>query len=95
MLAMKAGGIQGRGKGDFLASRDFGDIVTLLDGRSELLEEVAGADDDVRACIAEGTRRLLATLGSWTDSQERYAATPRARNASTSSFCPPSTRSPK
>jgi hypothetical protein len=44
MLAMKLEAFKGRGKGDFLASRDFGDIVTLIDGRSELLEEVAGAD---------------------------------------------------
>lgn len=61
MLAMKLEAFKGRGKGDFLASRDFGDIVTLIDGRSELLEEVAGADADVRAYIAEEMRRLLAS----------------------------------
>lgn len=60
MLAMKLEAFKGRGKGDFLASRDFGDIVTLLDGRSELLEEIAGADADVRAYIAEEMRWLLA-----------------------------------
>lgn len=60
MLAMKLEAFKGRGKGDFLASRDFGDIVTLIDGRSELLEEVAGADVEVRAYIAQEMRRLLA-----------------------------------
>jgi Nucleotidyl transferase AbiEii toxin, Type IV TA system len=60
MLAMKLEAFKGRGKGDFLASRDFGDVVTLIDGRSELLEEVAGAGADVRAYIAEEMRRLLA-----------------------------------
>jgi hypothetical protein len=60
MLAMKLEAFKGRGKADFLASRDFGDIVTLIDGRSELLEEVAGAGADVRVYIAEEMRRLLA-----------------------------------
>ena len=59
MLAMKLEAFKARGKGDFLGSRDFGDIVSLIDGRSELLEEVAGADADVRAYIAEEIHRLL------------------------------------
>jgi hypothetical protein len=60
MLAMKLEAFKGRGKGDFLASRDFGDIVTLVDGRPELLEEVAGAEADVRTYIADEIHRLLA-----------------------------------
>jgi hypothetical protein len=60
MLAMKLEAFQGRGKRDFLASLDFGDIVTLIDGRPELVEEVAGADAAVRAYIAREMRRLLA-----------------------------------
>jgi hypothetical protein len=59
MLAMKLEAFKGRGRGDFLGSRDFGDIVTLIDGRSELLEEVGSADAAVRAYIAAETRRLL------------------------------------
>ncbi len=59
MLAMKLEAFKGRGKGDFLGSRDFGDIVTLIDGRPELLEEVASADAAVRAYIAAEMRRLL------------------------------------
>jgi hypothetical protein len=60
MLAMKLEAFRGRGKGDFLGSRDFGDIVTLIDGRPELLEEVARADAAVRAYIAAEMRGLLA-----------------------------------
>jgi hypothetical protein len=60
MLAMKLEAFKGRGKGDFLASRDFGDIVTLIDGRPELLDEVANADADVRNYISEEMRRHLA-----------------------------------
>jgi hypothetical protein len=59
LLAMKLEAFKGRGKGDFLGSRDFGDIVTLIDGRPELLEEVASAHVDVRAYIASEIRRLL------------------------------------
>lgn len=57
---MKLEAFKGRGKGDFLGSRDFGDIVTLIDGRPELLEEVRSADAAVRAYIAAEMRRLLA-----------------------------------
>jgi hypothetical protein len=60
LLAMKLEAFKGRGRGDFLGSRDFGDIVTLIDGRTELPEEVASADADVRAYIADEMRRVLA-----------------------------------
>jgi len=33
LLATKLEAFKGRGQGDFLASRDFGDIVALVDGR--------------------------------------------------------------
>jgi hypothetical protein len=58
LLATKLEAFRGRGAGDYLASRDFGDVVTLVDGRSELLEEVAAADDDVRAYVAEAFRTM-------------------------------------
>lgn len=53
MLAMKLEAFAGRGEGDFLASRDFGDVVALIDGRPELLDEVASAPVDVRTYIAQ------------------------------------------
>jgi hypothetical protein len=59
MLAMKLEAFKGRGKGDFLGSRDFSDVVTLIDGRPELLEEMASVDAAVRAYIAAEMRRLL------------------------------------
>ena len=60
LLAMKLEAFKSRGKGDFLASRDFEDIVRLIDGRLELLKEVSAAEDRVRAYIAAETARLLA-----------------------------------
>jgi hypothetical protein len=59
MLAMKLEAFKGRGKGDFHASRDFDDIVTLIDGRPKLLEEVTSSPADVRRYIACEMRRLL------------------------------------
>ncbi len=59
LLGMKLEAFKGRGKGDFLGSRDFGDIVTLIDGRPELLDEVASASDNVRTYIADEMARLL------------------------------------
>jgi hypothetical protein len=45
LLATKIEAFKGRGNGDFLASKDLEDIVVLIDGREELAEEVAAADD--------------------------------------------------
>jgi hypothetical protein len=53
LLATKLEAFRGRGKSDFYESRDFEDIVRLIDGRSELLEEVASAPQSLRDYIAE------------------------------------------
>jgi hypothetical protein len=57
--ATKLEAFTGRGNNDFLASRDFADIVSLLDGREELPEEVTECDADVRRYLADEFRRLL------------------------------------
>lgn len=59
LLAMKLEAFKGRGNGDFLGSRDFGDIVALIDGRPELPREVAEAASDIRTYIAAEAQRLL------------------------------------
>jgi len=60
LLATKVEAFKGRGKRDFLGSRDFGDIIALVDGREELTGEVAQAPADVRDYIAAELRDLLA-----------------------------------
>jgi hypothetical protein len=60
LLATKLEAFKGRGKRDFLGSRDFGDIIALVDGREELVDEVAQAPADVRDYIAAELRALLA-----------------------------------
>lgn len=59
LLAMKLEAFKGRGRGDFIGSRDFADIVALLDGRAELISEVEDADADLRQYVAEEISQLL------------------------------------
>jgi hypothetical protein len=47
-----------RGGGDFLASHDLEDIITVIDGRPTLIEEVRAAPRDLRAYLAQALRGL-------------------------------------
>ncbi len=60
LLAMKLEAFGGRGRGDFIGSRDFEDIATLLDRRAEIIGEVRDADAPLRTFVAGETGRLLA-----------------------------------
>ena len=55
-LATKLEAFGNRGRGNFLGSRDIADIVSLVDGREELVGEVAAAEPSVRAFIAGSLR---------------------------------------
>ena len=57
-LATKLEAFRGRGKGDFLGSADIADIVSLVDGRPELVSEVQGTDASLR-------QYLLRSLGEY------------------------------
>jgi hypothetical protein len=46
-VATKLGAFHGRGKDDFFSSHDLEDIITVLDGRFELSEELQSATDEV------------------------------------------------
>lgn len=59
LLATKLEAFKGRGKRDFLASRDFADIIALIDGREELAGEVAPAPPDLRAYLSAELADLL------------------------------------
>jgi hypothetical protein len=60
LLATKLEAFASRGRGDLLGSRDFGDVITLVDGRVELLGEVWSAAEDVRSFVADSIAQLLA-----------------------------------
>lgn len=52
-LATKIEAFRGRGNGDYLASHDVEDMVTLIDGRKELLGEIITAPADLRKFLAD------------------------------------------
>jgi hypothetical protein len=58
-IATKLAAFHGRGHGDVVASHDLEDVVTIIDGRPEILNDVADADDAVRAYISAEIRSLL------------------------------------
>jgi hypothetical protein len=58
LLATKIEAFNGRGREDFLGSRDFGDIIALLDGRKELPAEVLQCEPELRAYLASELGRL-------------------------------------
>jgi predicted nucleotidyltransferase len=57
LLATKLEAFAGRGKGDYLGSRDFADIVSLVDGRAELVDELANSPAVLRVYIADELAR--------------------------------------
>ncbi|MBX3143860.1 MAG: hypothetical protein KF813_08900 [Trueperaceae bacterium] len=59
LLAMKIEAFSNRGEGDFLLSRDVGDIVAVVDGRPEIVDEVLGAEDKLKEYISSAFRSYL------------------------------------
>lgn len=58
-IATKLEAFHGRGRGDVVASHDLEDIVAVLDGRPEIVADVASASDDVRQYIGTQIQSLL------------------------------------
>lgn len=52
-----------RGKGDYLESHDLEDVISVVDGRPELVEELARADSELRGYVAGVFARLVADEG--------------------------------
>lgn len=50
-----------RGKNDYLFSHDLGDLIAVVDGRTELLAECLVSPEPLRAYLSDGFSRLLAT----------------------------------
>lgn len=61
--ATKLEAFKGRGGGDYLASHDLEDLITVIDGRPELLDELRITPEDVSSYIARAIGHLLATGG--------------------------------
>jgi predicted nucleotidyltransferase len=58
-LATKLEAYAGRGQNDPLGSHDLEDIINVVDGRPELVEEVRAASGEVRTYVAEQFQALL------------------------------------
>jgi len=58
-LATKIAAFEGRGDNDYLASHDLEDIITLLDGRAEIVQEIATAPADIRQYLQEKMSNFL------------------------------------
>lgn len=58
-IATKLEAYKGRGENDLLASRDIEDILNIVDGRPELINDLKATDPQVRSYIAEEIAALL------------------------------------
>ncbi len=52
LVATKLEAFAGRGRNDYMGSRDFADLVSLFDGRAELGDEIARAPAELRSYVA-------------------------------------------
>jgi hypothetical protein len=59
-LAMKLEAFHGRGSDDVMSSHDLEDVITVIDGRAEIVNELRDAASDVRLYVASELHRLLA-----------------------------------
>jgi predicted nucleotidyltransferase len=58
-VATKFEAFHGRGDNDYLGSHDLEDIITVIDGRPELMEEIKQADDELKCYISAEINTLL------------------------------------
>lgn len=58
-VATKFEAFHGRGNNDYLASHDLEDIITVVDGRPELMQEIDQAEGELRRYIAAEFNALL------------------------------------
>jgi len=58
-LITKLEAFNGRGKGDYMLSHDMEDIITVLDGRQEILDEIKNVDTELACELATRFQQLL------------------------------------
>lgn len=58
--ATKIEAFEGRGKGDFIGSHDLEDLISVIDGRSEIVDEIRQSSNDLRIYLAGKFDSLLA-----------------------------------
>ncbi len=58
-LATKFTAFRDRGRGDFLASKDFEDIINVVRGRAEIVDELRNAEPDLRTFVQASIQEWL------------------------------------
>lgn len=58
-LATKLEAFYGRGNGDYLLSHDLEDLISVVDGRPEIIDEVRQSNEDVKNYLSEKFNVLL------------------------------------
>ena len=58
-LATKIEAFKGRGEGDYMASHDMEDIITVLDGRREIVDEIKSSSDELKTFLSRTFRIFL------------------------------------
>ncbi len=62
-VATKRDAFEDRGKGDYLESHDLEDVLSVVDGRSEIVDEIAQAEPELRRYVAKLFAGLVADEG--------------------------------
>ncbi|MCX5830935.1 MAG: hypothetical protein NT140_03440 [Deltaproteobacteria bacterium] len=62
-LATKIEAFKGRGGGDYMASHDMEDIITVLDGRPEIIAEIRSSSEELQTFLADTFCGFLAQEG--------------------------------
>jgi predicted nucleotidyltransferase len=60
-IATKLEAFKSRGQGDYLMSHDLEDVLTVIDGREDLLDEVETSDATLKIYLGQEFMKLLAT----------------------------------
>jgi len=81
LLATKLEAFAGRGGGDLLGSRDFEDVISLINGRAALVGEVQASPDELRGFLAQQIVELQAIprFNEWVGGSLRPDAANQAR----------------
>ncbi|MFQ5551965.1 MAG: hypothetical protein ACE5FJ_12090, partial [Gemmatimonadales bacterium] len=58
-LATKWDAFEDRGEGDWYGSADIEDIVSVVSGRAELVDEIGASEPELRAYLVERTVRMI------------------------------------
>ncbi len=59
LLVTKIESFYGRGQGDYLASHDMEDIINLINGRPEILEDIEHSNPDLKKYVAKSFQKFL------------------------------------